>query len=90
MVMTRPRRIEVHIDELVLNAVDRSLGQGVAEAVQSALAALLAGGGLSPVLEEGATVDRMEGHAILGEPGEKGFGDAIARSVFEGLNRWGR
>jgi hypothetical protein len=87
--VTRPRTIEVHIDELVLHGVDRSHGQRIAETVQSELAALLAARGLSPALESNVTVERMEGDVVRGAPGAKSFGDRIANSVFGALNRWG-
>jgi hypothetical protein len=86
--VTRPRRIEVHIDELILRGVDRSHAQRIAEAVQSELAALLAANGLPPAFDSSVTVERMEGDSTRGGPDAEGIGDGIGRSVFGGLHRW--
>lgn len=75
----RPRRIEVAIDELVLHGFDASHRQGIAEAVQAELAALLQG--WSPTA--GASADRLEAgsFAVTVAAPPAAVGRGVARQI---------
>ncbi len=75
----RPRRIEVAIDELILHGFDVRHRQGIAEAVQAELAAVLQG--WSPTA--GASADRLEAgsFAVPAAAPPAAVGRGVARQI---------
>ncbi|OQA39752.1 MAG: hypothetical protein BWY52_03047 [Chloroflexi bacterium ADurb.Bin325] len=58
--MTRPQAIELHIEELALHGFEPDQRRAIAQAVEEALAQLLAERGLPPGWGEAAQIDRLE------------------------------
>jgi hypothetical protein len=82
------RRIELHVEELVLHGVNPSDGQAVGEAVRAELSRLLTEQGLPAALlaDSGVEVLRTE---FTSAPGARGatLGSGVARAVYRGLPR---
>ena len=89
--MTRPRAIEVHIDELVLHGFDAADRHSIGDAVQVELAELLGAMEVAGSMSRSTSIERLDGVSIvpLG-PDARHLGQAIGRSVSEGLSRWAR
>jgi hypothetical protein len=87
MGMTRPRAIEVHIDELVLHGFDPADRHRIGDAVQIELVRLLESRELARSISRGASIERLDGGAITAQgPGPGHLGQAIARGVSGGLS----
>jgi hypothetical protein len=87
--VTRPRAIEVHIDELVLHGFDRADRHRIGDAVRIELTELLAAEKVTRPIDRSATIERLDGGSITPQgPGPRHLGEAIARSVSGGLSRW--
>ncbi|NPD27111.1 hypothetical protein [Corallococcus exiguus] len=80
-----PRRISLHIDELVLHGVPPAHRVQVGEAVRQELARLLAQDGLPTGLS--GAVPRVDAGAVHVTPGAapESLGTQVARAVYSGL-----
>jgi hypothetical protein len=78
-----PPRIEVHVERLVLDGLDVPDQAALGPAVERALAATLAGGGIAPWL--GADTRRGTIDAGTIEPGGQPLADGLARRVADAL-----
>jgi hypothetical protein len=88
--VTRPRAIEVHINELVLHGFDPADRHQIGEAVRVELGELLAASDVARSIGRGASIERLEGGSITQGPGARSLGQAIGRSVSESLSQWAR
>lgn len=81
-----PRRIEIDIEELVLEGVPPGAQRAVAEALQRELAALVARHGVGALLSRPAELERWSPAPISLAPGERPeqLGARIARALHEG------
>jgi hypothetical protein len=83
----KPRDIELHIDEIVLDGlpqVDRARFGG---ALQSELTRLIAERGLPQSLQQGGVISQLNGGQFEVAPGstEKAIAGQVARSVYGGF-----
>ena len=88
--ITRPQasRIELHIEELVLEGFLPKDRYRIGEAVEAELARLLAAGGIGPELASGGAVPSVAAESIrLDGGGPAQMGRQIARSVYGGMKR---
>ena len=85
----RPRRIALHIGQLVLHGVPAAHRQQVGEAVRQELARLLSEGGLSADLAAGGAVPRLEAGSLTMRPGAapEALGTQVAQAVYSGLGK---
>jgi hypothetical protein len=83
------RRIEVHIEELVLHGVDARDRHRVADAMQQELLRMFAGAPLPPGLERPAARPRVDGGSFAAPAGRdvRALGEGIARAVHGGIVR---
>ncbi|MCP3166319.1 hypothetical protein [Myxococcus qinghaiensis] len=83
-----PRRISLHIDELVLHGVSPAHREQVGEAVRQELSRLLATEGL-PQGFSGGEVARLDAGAVHVTPhaAPQSLGAQVARAVYSGLGR---
>jgi hypothetical protein len=87
MVVTRPRAIEVHIDELILHGFNPADRHQIGDAVQTELVRLLETKELAQSIRRGASIERLDGGEITPHgPGPRSLGRAIAQGVFGGLS----
>jgi hypothetical protein len=85
--MTRPRAIEVHIDELVLHGFNPADRHRIGDAVQTELVRLLETKELARSIRRGASIERLDGGAITPHGlGPQSLGQAIAQGVSGGLS----
>lgn len=85
----KPRRIALHIDELVLHGVPAAHRQRVGEALRQELTRLLSEGGLPTSLSAGGAVPRLEAGSVTVRPGAapEAMGSQVAQAVYSGLGR---
>lgn len=85
--MTTPRRISLHIDELVLHGVPSAHREQVGEAVRQELTRLLAQGGIPPGLS--GAVPRLDAGSVQLTPGAApdAMGAQVAQAVYSGLGQ---
>jgi hypothetical protein len=85
----KPRRIALHIDQLVLHGVPAAHRQHVGEALRQELSRLLSEGGLPAGLATGGAVPRLEAGNIAVTPGAapRAMGSQIAQAIYSGLGR---
>ena len=80
-------KIQVAIDRLVLDgfAFTPKEREALRASVEVELARLLRGGGASPAMRAGGTMERVAAPPIRREPAASATGESIARSVFRGI-----
>jgi hypothetical protein len=83
----RPRAIEVHIEELVLDGFARRDRLAIADAVEAELTRLIAEGGVGALGERQASVERVQAGSFRAEAGARGaaIGAETAKAVFGGI-----
>jgi hypothetical protein len=85
----KPKNIELHIEELVLEGLEGSDHRIIGEAVERELSRLFAEQGVPPSLENGGKIDNLDGGAFEMTPGSRAevVGSRVARTVYGGLKR---
>lgn len=85
----KPRRITLHIEELVLHGVAPAARHIVAEAMQRELEQLLAVQGVPATLTSAAEVERIDAGTLSSATGAgpEGLGASAARAVFRGMGK---
>lgn len=80
-------RIDLHIEELVLQGFNRLDQAELGAKVQEALSQLIAERGIPAAWEQGAQVDVLDGGAITIQPdaGASDMASQIARAIYRGL-----
>jgi|FLYL01.1.fsa_nt_gi hypothetical protein len=88
----KPRRVEVHIEELVLHGLAATDRHNVGDAVVAELERLLAEQGLPEGIESSILVERLAGAAIEVRPGmpAASVGVAVAGSLYTSLQNLAR
>ena len=88
-VESRPRAVEVHIEELVLHGFAPGDRAGIAAAVERELARLLVRDGVPPAWHQPENRERVDGGAFrhaAGAPPRR-TGTAVAREVWKAVRR---
>jgi hypothetical protein len=82
-------RVEVHIDELVLDGFERNHALRIGDALPTALARLLEERGAPSNLAQSGDVEEVDGGTIRLAPGMRPehIGERVGVSVYEGLRR---
>jgi hypothetical protein len=85
----KARKIELHIEELVLHGFEPGNHHAIGEAVESELERLLTEGGLAENLTSGGEVPLIHADKINLASGESPvrLGHHIAKSVYRGIGR---
>ena len=85
----RPRRVELHIEELVLHGFAAGDRHRIADAVREELERLLGERGVPPVLTQAGEVGAIDGGTIslAPRPGTGAAGVAVAGAIYGGLSR---
>ncbi len=85
----RPRNIELHIEELVLDGFAFGDRYRIAEVVERELAALFAEQGVPQSLSQGGETERLDGGAFEAAQGSKPetIGAKVAQAVYGGMKR---
>lgn len=85
----RPKNIELHIEELVLDGFEGNDRQGIGEAVERELSRLFTEQGVPPSLELGGGIEKLNGgeFKITSDSSAEVIGARAARAVYGGLNR---
>ncbi len=85
----RPKKIDLHIERLVLHGFAQRDRYRIAEAVERELSRLLAEQGLPQSLAEGGVIDRLDGGEFKLTHGSRpeSTGAQVARAVYGGLSR---
>jgi len=83
------KRIDFHIEKLVLWGFDRADRYRIGAAVQSELSRLLTELGMPSLLDHGSELVRLDGESfkVVPESTPEVIGVKIARAVFGGLTR---
>ena len=83
----RPRAIEVHIEELVLDGFAPRDRLAIADAVEAELTRLIADGGVGTLGERPAAVERVQAGSFRAETGARAatIGAKTAKAVFGGI-----
>ena len=82
-------KIDLHIEELVLEGFRPSDRHRIGAAVESELARLLAERGLPPALAQGADLPRLDGGSFEARPGARpeALGRQVANAAYRGLKQ---
>jgi hypothetical protein len=82
-------KIDLHIEELVLEGFRPSDRHRIGAAVESELARLLGERGLPPGLAQGADLPRLDGGSFEAKPGARpeAVGRQVAGAVYGGMRR---
>lgn len=85
----KPKKIDLHIEKLVLHGFADGDRYRIAEAVERELARLLAEKGVPQSLAEGGVIDRLDGGEFKVTHGSRpeATGAQVARAVYGGLSR---
>ncbi|VVB95212.1 Uncharacterised protein [uncultured archaeon] len=83
----RPKSIELHIEELVLDGLSRH--GNIKEAVETELSRMLGDQGLPQLLGQGGEIESLEGGSLDVKENSRYdvIGAAVARSIYGGLKR---
>jgi hypothetical protein len=84
-----PKRIELHIEELVLHGFSPGDRYRIGEAVERELARMFADRGVPQSLERGGEIARVDAGAFEVAPGSRAeaVGAEVAKAVYGGLRR---
>ena len=82
------RKVELHIEELVLHGFPPGDRHRIGDAATRELARLFAEGGVPPSLEEGGEIASLSGGSFEARPdlGAERVGVQVARAVYGGLS----
>jgi len=85
----RPKNIELHIEELVLEGFEKIDRGRIAEVVELELTHLFTEKDIPPSLAGGGEIDRLDGGAFQAAPDSRPetIGAGVARAVYGGLKR---
>lgn len=85
----KPKSIELHIEELVLEGFEQVDRHGIAEAVEQELTRLFTEKGIPPSLADGGKINRLDGGAFQIEPDSRPetIGTRVAQAVYGGLRK---
>jgi hypothetical protein len=85
----KPKNIELHIEELVLDGFEESSRRAIGEAVERELSRLFNEHGIPPSLENGGKIDSLDGGTFEMTPGLRAgtVGKRVAQAVYRGLNK---
>jgi hypothetical protein len=85
----RPKNIELHIEELVLEGFEQVDRCRIAEAVESELTYLLKERGIPPSLAGGGDINRIDGGTFQVESNSRPetVGTRVAQAVYGGLKK---
>lgn len=85
----RPKNIELHIEELVLEGFEDSSRHVIGEAVERELSRLFAEHGIPPSLENGGRIDNLDGGAfeVMPDSRTEVIGAKVAHAVYGGLKK---
>jgi hypothetical protein len=85
----RPKNIEIHIEELVLDGFEQADRHRIAEAAKRELTRLFTERGIPPSLARGGEINRLEGGTFQTAPasGPETIGAKVARAVYGGLKK---
>ena len=80
------KKIQIHIDELVLHGFSRADAPAIGDAVREEISRLIELRGLSPGLVD---IDRIDAGEFFPAPGTRpaSIGSQVGRSVYKGLTR---
>lgn len=83
----RPRRIELHIEELVLAGFPAAQRYAIGDALERELSRLIADRGLPSAMVPGGEIARLDAGDFAVAPGAHGnaIGAQVARAVYRGL-----
>ncbi len=85
----RPKNIELHIEELVLEGFEKADSNRIAEAIERELTHLFTEMGVSPSLAIDGEINRLDGGTVQVAPGirPEAIGARVARVVYQGLKK---
>lgn len=85
----KPKSIELHIEELVLEGFEQVDRHRIAEAVEQELTRLFTERGIPPSLAYGKEINRLDGGAfhIAPDSGPETIGTRVAQAVYRGLRK---
>ena len=87
--MTSPRKLRLHIEELIVDGSIAGDRARIARAIEHELARLISAQGVPGILSSSGAVPRLDGGQIQVAPGSRpeAVGRQVARSVYRGLTR---
>jgi hypothetical protein len=85
----RPKSVELHIEELVLDGFSPGDHYGINEAVESELSRMFAEQGIPQLMEQSGEIERLQAGMSELEKGSRddAIGVQVARAVYGGLKR---
>jgi hypothetical protein len=85
----RPKSIELHIEELILDGFEQGDKQRIAEAVERELTNLFAKKGIPASLTESNEIRHLDGGVFHAKPDSKPeiIGAKVAQAVYGGMKR---
>jgi hypothetical protein len=85
----KPKNIELHIEELVLDGFEQGDKQKIAEAVERELTSLFAKKGIPASFSEGGMINHLDGGTFQAASDSKPetLGAKVAQAVYGGLKK---
>lgn len=82
--------VALHVEELVLDGFPNVDGDQLCELIQNELSRLVAERGVSPPMNRGIALDRLDAGEIGVSPDStsESLGHQVARAIYEGVSEW--